>query len=70
MSVRNGKQSDEPVEDRLAQLKPGGGIGPEQTAFLQARTEGFQRATSGKGQPLTYGTGKPRSDTPKKGAKK
>jgi hypothetical protein len=70
MSARNGGGPPEDAADRVGRLKPGGGITPEAHEFLQRRTEGFQQATSGRGQPLTYGTGKPPAAKSKKAAKK
>lgn len=70
MSSSNGKPPPDETSERVGRLTPGGGITPEAAEFLQRRTEGFQRATSGRGQPLTYGTGKPPSDKPKKGQTK
>lgn len=70
MSAANGKGPPEDVAERVGRLKPGGGITDETAEFLQRRTEGFQRATSGRGQPLTYGSGKEPPAKAKKGAKK
>lgn len=70
MTSRNGKVPPDEAAERVDRLKPGGGITPESNEWLQRRTAGFQHATAGRGQPLTYGTGKAPADKPKKGKPK
>jgi hypothetical protein len=41
--------------DKLAKLKPGGGISPESAKFLEERTAKFQRMTQGRGKAQVYG---------------
>lgn len=59
VSKSNGHKEPTAAVDRLAKLRPGGGIPPDAAAYLEARTEKFQKATSGRGKPNTYGHGKP-----------
>jgi hypothetical protein len=49
MSENNGRQ------ERLVSRSR---ISPETEAWLERRCEAFARATSGKGKPMSYGTGK------------
>lgn len=52
MSKANGTGD---IKARLAKAKPDGGLSPETVAWLERRTQGFVKATSGKGKPTTYG---------------
>lgn len=70
MGSRNGSETP-PADDRRGSPAKGeGNLSAETVAMLQRRTEGFQRATSGKGQPLTYGTGAPPKDPPKRSSRR
>jgi hypothetical protein len=56
MSARNG--SEPPSHDRSERLpRSAGTFSPEVRAMLERRTAAFQRATSGKGLPMTWGKG-------------
>jgi len=46
-----------------------GGFTPEAVAWMAHRTAEFQKATSGRGKPMVYGTGiPPKPKKPKKGS--
>lgn len=61
MTKRNGSPPSE-SESRSGRLTRVG-LAPEVEAMLTRRTQGFQRATAGKGLPVTWGKG----DGPRKG---
>lgn len=68
MTSRNGAEPEATRADRVQRGE--GNLSPAAVAWLTERTEAFQRATSGKGQPLTYGAGVPPKTQPKgKGTK-
>ena len=73
MTGRNGRSAEPPPPSTTSRTdnlpRSEGNFPPESIAYMRRRTAAFQAALSGKGLPMSWGTGIPRTDLGPKKAK-